>query len=281
MLGFRAVLRIWWVREAFLLFAGIRHLSNKLSSKRAGNLVRLLFGLVVVLGLFVSGPALASIQFSSDRYSGVEGTTIRIVVTRTPEGYPSEATVLLRDFVVAGTREPIVLKWGYDKFDDKKIDLATSNVDEDKTFIIVGGAVGYATTDSTFVRSRGSMGLDALNVSVYGTYYRGKQVYIDGIASIAMNSYDSKRLVSSDQTAAGDTDGFQYGISLGGGYEFNAGGFSFGPHGWVNYIRLDIDGYTEQASSPTAAGAGSVLKIEDQEIESLRSVLGGGRRYMR
>ncbi|MEW8049725.1 MAG: autotransporter outer membrane beta-barrel domain-containing protein [Candidatus Thiodiazotropha sp.] len=54
---------------------------------------------------------------------------------------------------------------------------------------------------------------------------------------------------------------------------------SFTPYGRLSYTRAEIDAYTETASNPTVAGLGSMLHIEDQELDSLVLVVGGNVSY--
>ena len=77
-----------------------------------------------------------------------------------------------------------------------------------------------------------------------------------------------------NQTAVGDTDGINYSLGVGGGYEFRSGGFTFVPYGRLNYFNLDINGYRESINN-TQPGFGLALEFRDQTVESLTTALGG------
>jgi outer membrane autotransporter protein len=152
---------------------------------------------------------------------------------------------------------------------------------------ILGGAFGYASTDADLDTSGGSLDTNQYSGSIYGTYYF-ERLYVDGIVTIGWNTFDSKRNIfytlpavppsegttQVNQTANGDTDGTNYSLGIGGGYEFRSGGFAFVPYGRLNYFKLDINGYRESINNADP-GFGLALEFRDQTIESLTTALGG------
>ncbi|MDJ0806009.1 MAG: autotransporter outer membrane beta-barrel domain-containing protein [Gammaproteobacteria bacterium] len=141
---------------------------------------------------------------------------------------------------------------------------------------IVGGSIGYVGSDTEFDSSRGDMDVKGYTLAVYSTYYQGEASYLDAILSYGWNDFDSSRKVNFlgiSEEASGDTDGTELSFSLGGGYDFNRNALSFGPYGRINYINADIDGYTEDSST------GLELVYDDQEVESLTTLLGGQLSY--
>jgi outer membrane autotransporter protein len=104
--------------------------------------------------------------------------------------------------------------------------------------------------------------------------------------TIGWNTFDSRRNIvyslpagtggttQVNQTAVGDTDGTNYSLGVGGGYEFRSGGFTFVPYGRLNYFKLDINGYRESINN-TDPGFGLALEFHDQIVESLTTALGG------
>jgi outer membrane autotransporter protein len=136
---------------------------------------------------------------------------------------------------------------------------------------------------SDFNNSSGNMELDGVHLMAYGTYYQSESFYLDGLIKLGSNDYATRRRVSRNekplQEAAGDTDGLEYSMSLSGGYDYNQGGFSYGPYGRLSYTRAEIDAFTESASNPGAPGIGSVLSLSDQEVDSATAVLGGQVSY--
>ena len=161
---------------------------------------------------------------------------------------------------------------------------------------VPGVAFGYTNTDADLESSGGSLDVDAYSVSVYGTYDVTKKFYVDGIVTFGWNDYDIKRninysILSSqtdagvvggvatvNQTAESDTDGTWYALAFSGGYDFSIGGFTLGPLARVNYTKADIDGYGEKINN-TLAGFGLALDFDDQDVESLTTVLGGQGSY--
>jgi outer membrane lipase/esterase len=160
---------------------------------------------------------------------------------------------------------------------------------------IMGLALGYASTTSDLSNDAGEVDADGYGVSLYGTYYLD-QFYLNGIATYGVKQYDSTRNVSYavpsdrndpqspltvvDQSFKGDSDAYEYGFSLGIGYDWPRGGWSFGPYARVNYFKTEVDGYTEELDQAnTNAGFGLGLRIDDQTIESLASTLGARASY--
>ena len=82
-------------------------------------------------------------------------------------------------------------------------------------------------------------------------------------------------MASIEETAKGSPDANDYTFSLGSGYTFNSGGFSYGPYARLSYLRVDIDGYSENG----AETSGLNLKVDDQDWKSFTSVLGGEFSY--
>ncbi|MCG7900679.1 MAG: autotransporter domain-containing protein [Candidatus Thiodiazotropha weberae] len=148
---------------------------------------------------------------------------------------------------------------------------------------VAGGALGYSRYDSDYNNASGNLEMDALSLSAYGTYYQNNNIYIDGLVQIGSNSYETSRRVntqgSADQFSQGDTDGMEYAFNLSAGYEYHRNALTITPYGRLAYTRAEIDAYSEQASNPNAAGVGSMLRIEDQELKSIVLVVGGNLAY--
>lgn len=168
--------------------------------------------------------------------------------------------------------------------------------------VILGVAFNYLSTKADFddvsaLRTPAGGGVDTRNVgvSLYGTYYVDS-FYVDGIVTFGWNDYETNRRIvytipatnrvgapvpgttAVNQTARGETDGAQYAVSVGAGYDLAHRGWTFGPFVRLEYLRLDVDAYQEQITN-TAPGFGLALAFEEQEVESLVSVLGGQASY--
>ena len=151
------------------------------------------------------------------------------------------------------------------------------------TEVVVGGAIGYGTSDSDFNDDASSMEMKGWHLTGYGTYYRTDNFYIDGLVRLGRNTYDTSRRINLPgdplQKAEGDTDSFEYSFSLNGGYEYYREALTLGGYGRLGYSKVNIDGYTESASNPGAPGSGSVLKLDDQDVDSLTITFGGEISY--
>jgi outer membrane autotransporter protein len=141
---------------------------------------------------------------------------------------------------------------------------------------ILGTAFGYVSTKANFDASAGDFSARGFSASVFGTYFVQDEMYVDAIATYGRNNYDTTRNITFpgiSASAKGDPNGDQFALSVGGGYNFNAGGLMFGPTGRVNYTRVDIDEFRE-----TGAGTFNV-NVGDQAVRSVTIDLGGRISY--
>jgi outer membrane autotransporter protein len=139
---------------------------------------------------------------------------------------------------------------------------------------ILGAAFGYLSTASDFDAAAGDFSGRGFSASAFGTYYLGDRFYVDLVATYGWNDYDTTRNIPlPGVTARGETDGTQFALSVGGGYNFNLGGLTVGPVARVDYIKVDIDGFRE-------SGAGIFdLDVASQTATSVTTALGGRLSY--
>ena len=153
--------------------------------------------------------------------------------------------------------------------------------------LILGGAFGWGQTNTDIDASGGSLDTDSYSLSLYGTWYQGESLFIDGIISYGWSDYDQKRnirysipgTVNVDQTASAKFDGNQWNLALNAGYDFSRGALTFGPRLGFKYISADVDSYSERMSRPTEVGSGWASRISSQDYESFTSALGGQLSY--
>jgi len=143
---------------------------------------------------------------------------------------------------------------------------------------IAGAAIGYVNNETDFDSNSGGMDVDGYTLSAYSTYYHDENSYLDAIFTIGWNDFNNTRSVNIGSgfpaaEIAGDTDGQEYSLSIGGGYDFYHNNLSFGPVARINYIKANIDSYAEGSST------GFELDYGSQDIESLTSTLGGQLSY--
>ena len=145
-----------------------------------------------------------------------------------------------------------------------------------KDTLVAGGAVGIVDSDSDFNGSRGDVDTRGLSFLGYGTYYLSETSYLEAVVSFGRSEFENTRNLSIGPITSeveGDTDGNEITISLGAGYDFARGPLSFSPYGKINYIRTEIDGYTEDTNT------GLELVYKDQNADSLSTLLGGQLSY--
>ncbi len=142
----------------------------------------------------------------------------------------------------------------------------------DKHFT-VGALLAYGHTDATLDHSGSSATVDSYSPGVFASYVDGGW-YGNGLVAYGYNSYTEDRNISIGALNGanhGAPQGNQYTGNLTGGYEFQRGGWKFGPVASLQYVNLGINSFSEQG--PTA------LDIQNQTGESLRSQLGIEARY--
>jgi len=146
--------------------------------------------------------------------------------------------------------------------------------------LVLGTAFTYSHFDADFSRSSVNSGGDSdtngYGFSLYGTYYL-EEFYFEGIGSWGWSDHDGKRKIfytsntavsGTDRTAKSDIDSTQYSFSVGTGYNAQIGSVDFGPYARLTYFKIDIDDFKETGAK------GLNLRVEDQKVQSLISVLG-------
>ncbi len=149
--------------------------------------------------------------------------------------------------------------------------------------LIAGLAFSYLRTNADLDLSLGEVDSQSYGLFLYGTYYFG-QAYIDLLGGFTWNNYDvTRRIVygpapgftgeAVNRTASGSTDGWQYTFNGGAGYDFQQGPLTVTPYVRVEYLNLNIAGYTESGAD------GLNLKVQSQTVDSLLTILGGRAGY--
>ncbi|MCP1673944.1 outer membrane autotransporter protein [Natronocella acetinitrilica] len=136
---------------------------------------------------------------------------------------------------------------------------------------IGGVALGYTRTDTDLRNNAGGVDVDGYSLSLYGTHFLPRSFYVDGIVTVGRNRYDTVRTVFSGpdgQSAKARPDGMEYAVGLNAGYDLSDGPWTVGFQTSLDYIRVEIDSYRERATNSNNPGAGSLLRIDSQTIES-------------
>jgi uncharacterized protein with beta-barrel porin domain len=156
--------------------------------------------------------------------------------------------------------------------------------------LVLGGAFGYSYYDVDFdstPRSPSGQDLDSdtYAFSAFGTYAFDFGLFADVIGTVGWADFDSKRKIfilnnnpnnafngnDISRTADGSFDVFQYGIAARVGYDYTleqVDGLTVTPIAGVEYLRAEIDGYTEKGAQ------GLNLEYDDFDAKSLTSNLG-------
>jgi len=179
----------------------------------------------------------------------------------------------------SGDREQSINEPGFD-FDTQAVTAGLDYRVLDN--LVLGAAASYARVDADVNNNGGNVDADGYSVSLFGTYFEDTSFYIDGIASIGRNDFETSRTVAFgdvNQQALSEPSSDEYAVGIGSGYDFNFDRLSVGPFGQVNYTRAEIDAFEEQAASGGDLGAGSLLAIDEQTVKSLTTSLGGQTSY--
>lgn len=148
-----------------------------------------------------------------------------------------------------------------------------ATVGVDRTFgnFLVGAAVGYSNLGSDYKDLNGELDIDSYLAMIYGSYTFAGTGYLDMTVSGGYNEYDYDRgtAAGAPVTLSGETDGWQWGGSLRGGYDFMFAGnaLAVGPFAGARYTDVTVKSYTEKG------GAGA-LAVDKDSVDSLTGQVG-------
>jgi outer membrane autotransporter protein len=196
----------------------------------------------------------------------------------------SRLGVFVTGDITTGERDETDLESGLD-FDTVGITIGADY--RITNHFILGGAVGFIDTEAELENDVGDLDTQGFNLSLFGTYYSPQNYFIDFSATIGTNDFDQKRrivytldgLADVNQSLKADYDGDMVSLFVGSGYDFNRGAWSFGPRADLEYIKSDIDEFTEEVSDPTADGGGWATRVDDTDQRWLTLNLGGKISY--
>ena len=140
---------------------------------------------------------------------------------------------------------------------------------------LVGAMFGYGHTDADLDNNGSNASVDTYSPGVYASYSNSGW-YANALGSYGFSDYSQSRKVqigTFNNTANSSPSGDQIVGNLDGGYDFHRGALTFGPTLGLQYVHLDVDGYTETGAP------GANLNVNDDQSDSLRSRLGGQLSY--
>ncbi len=133
----------------------------------------------------------------------------------------------------------------------------------------MGLMAGYVGT-GVDLNQGGRVLVNGGKVGIYGTAF-GSGLYADFAVTGGYSSYDTRRN-GLQGTARGDTDGGDLNVLYGMGYDFKAGGLSFGPTASFNYTYVGLRDFSE-------TGSLAPLHFNSQGQDSLRTSFGAKASY--
>jgi len=137
--------------------------------------------------------------------------------------------------------------------------------------LVLGGAVGYASSNTTIGRDRGSLDVGAYYLSQYGNWYPLDALYVDWVATVGKADYDAIRNIrysGFSTSAESDTGGKQYSFSLSVGSDVAKGPWQLGSYARIDWARATVDAFAE------TGGDGLALDIDEQTTRQDTAVVG-------
>ncbi len=155
----------------------------------------------------------------------------------------------------------------------------TAGIDyRDSSDLVMGVAVGYDSNETSYQGNAAGMDMGSTHLTFYGSWYRDTQMYVDGLFKLGWNEYDTSRVISNPgnplQLASGSTKSVENSLSVGTGYDWSHQALSIGGYGRLSYTYVNINGYSETASNPGAPGIGSILHINNQQVDVTTATAG-------
>lgn len=144
----------------------------------------------------------------------------------------------------------------------------------------VGGvALNYGESDSDITTfPGGNTDSQAWGASLYGTFYQSEAFYVDAHLNYTRNDFDTRRRIyvlsnnpaipTVNRTAQGSTEGEQLTAGISAGLNIRHDALTITPYGRLEYLDLNIDGYTETGA------IGLDLQVDEQSATSFQSALG-------
>ena len=152
--------------------------------------------------------------------------------------------------------------------------------------LVLGTAFSYVANDNQIDGNGGSLDAQGYSLTLYGTYYRSDNFYLDGIIDYGWDDYDQQRNVnyslpdtSVRQRFNSDYGGQQFFVDVGAGYNFTRGDWTFGPEVRLSYLDVRVDPFQERANNGDSGSAWTVA-IDEQNLQSLVSRVGGRVNYL-
>ncbi len=136
----------------------------------------------------------------------------------------------------------------------------------------LGASGGYAQSDINSKDNSGATDINSYQTTLYAGYIDGANpYYINGAFSFAFNKYKGARNIAIGtimRTADAHYNGQQYSVLVDGGYTFKVKSLHITPIASLQYLRLNLAGYTETGADALNLG------VNRQHYNMLESGLG-------
>ncbi|HMM75616.1 MAG TPA: autotransporter outer membrane beta-barrel domain-containing protein [Gammaproteobacteria bacterium] len=152
--------------------------------------------------------------------------------------------------------------------------------------LLLGAAFSYKNTDADIAQRGGTLDTDSVGGYGYATYTIGGGWYLDAMGGYTQNDHEQVRTlayavrgatrgnVDTQQTALSELDSDEIAGSVKLGFDAVHGAWTVSPYVRAEIAKVEIDGYTERMSRPSALGNGLALQIDDQSFTSVMSAVG-------
>jgi outer membrane autotransporter protein len=257
--------------------AQIRNLGTRIAALRAGNRGLSFNGLDLQIdGQNLPIELIASSYRNATQRGGGASEDNQLLASR--------LGIFVTGDISTGKRDETDLESGLD-FDTAGITIGADYRITNQ--FILGGAFGYVDTEVELEDDGGDLDTQGYSLSLFGTYYSPLNYFIDFSATFGSNDFDQSRnityvldgLADVNQQLTADYDGDTFSLFIGSGYDFNRGPWSFGPRADLEYIKSDVDGFSEEVSDPLADGGGWATRVDGTDQRWLTLNLGGKVSY--
>jgi outer membrane autotransporter protein len=137
---------------------------------------------------------------------------------------------------------------------------------------VVGGAAGYSKSSSDLSGLPDAQRATGKSFTFYGSFEPAQKWYVDTAISLSRNDFKLKRTTTLDTLANANTKGSGTGLSITTGYQFLREAFVLSPYVRADYLKVNIDGFTEIGDN--------ALTVGDQGLKSTVITLGGEAQYI-
>lgn len=164
----------------------------------------------------------------------------------------------------------------------------TAGIDRSGARSTYGVSLGIGSEESDLKADSGAIDSDTVEASVHASWFPSDQLFVDLVAGAGRGDLEQDRRIvytlagtSVDQTASGETDFDQRFASLALGWDLggasagvDTGAWQVSPELRAEWLEVDVDGFSEVMSDPSAPGSGLGLAVDTQSFTSLTSNLG-------